>query len=108
MGEDYKYLVTAVNSNGESTPSKIAAVLLPKPQWNIDLLPAGPGRDTTIRLCSDCHTPDLAAKERLDLQEWRDLVRSMLARGSVANDGEISEISVYLAKSFPRGAPPPQ
>jgi hypothetical protein len=41
------------------------------------------------------------AKRRLSEQEWSDLVQVMSARGAVATDKELSEITAYLAKSFP-------
>jgi hypothetical protein len=69
-------------------------------------LPAGPGHDLTVRVCSGCHSPDLAASQRLSAQEWNSLVQSMSARGAVATDEEFDEISGYLARSFPRSTPP--
>jgi quinoprotein glucose dehydrogenase len=71
-------------------------------------LPPGPGHDLTVRVCSACHSPDLAAGQHLDAQEWNSLVQSMSARGAVATDAEFDEISSYLAKSFPRNTPPQQ
>jgi len=29
-------------------------------------LPAGPGRELTIRVCSQCHAPEMAADQQLD------------------------------------------
>jgi quinoprotein glucose dehydrogenase len=69
-------------------------------------LPAGPGHDLTVRVCSACHSPDLAASQRLSEQEWNSLVQNMSARGAVASDEEFDEITGYLARSFPRSTPP--
>ena len=68
----------------------------------------GPGHDLTVRVCSGCHSPDLAASQHLSAQEWNSLVQDMSARGAVATDEEFDQITDYLAKSFPRTAPPPQ
>ena len=70
-------------------------------------LPPGPGHDLTVRVCSACHSPDLAANQRLSAQEWNSLVQSMSARGAVATDDEFNQITDYLARSFPRSTPPP-
>jgi quinoprotein glucose dehydrogenase len=65
-------------------------------------LPTGPGHDLTVRVCSACHSPDLAASQHLTPQDWNNLVQSMAARGAVATDQEFDQITAYLAKSFPR------
>jgi quinoprotein glucose dehydrogenase len=69
-----------------------------------NLLPAGKGRNLTIRICSRCHSPDLSASKRLTAQGWYDLVQVMSARGAVATDAEFDEITRYLAASFPASA----
>jgi quinoprotein glucose dehydrogenase len=71
-------------------------------------LPPGPGHDLTVRVCSGCHSPDLAANQLLSAQEWNSLVQSMSARGAIATDEEFDRITDYLARSFPRTAPPPR
>ena len=93
--------MTASNANGESAPSAVFTVLLPKHQQQSGLLPAGPGREVTARVCSGCHSLSLTANERLSAQGWHDLVRLMAARGAVATDEELNEITAYLARSFP-------
>jgi hypothetical protein len=100
-GMTYQYTVSSVNSNSESGPSSVATAFLPKTPVQISLLPAGPGRDLTERVCSGCHSPGLAANERLSPQKWHDLVRLMAAQGAVASDDELNQITAYLAKSFP-------
>jgi mono/diheme cytochrome c family protein len=90
-----------VSSNGESGPSSVATAFLPKTPVQISLLPPGPGREITTRVCSGCHSPGLAAKEQLSPQQWHDLVRLMAAQGAVATDDELNQITDYLAKSFP-------
>jgi len=112
-------LVVFSLSGGESTDTLAApvptqnamqsaapAVAAPPPSSAQMHLPAGPGHDLTVRVCSGCHSPDLAASQRLSAQEWNSLVQSMSARGAVATDEEFDEISGYLARSFPRSTPP--
>jgi mono/diheme cytochrome c family protein len=64
-------------------------------------LPAGPGRELTIRVCSQCHSPDMAADEQLDPAGWKSLVDQMAGKGAVATDAELDEIVRYLANAFP-------
>src|ERR1700722_1094446 len=103
-GKTYGYVVTASNANGESAPSALSTVLLPKHPSQTGLLPAGPGREETARICSGCHSLELTANERLSAQGWHDLVRLMATRGAVATDDELNEITAYLARSFPISA----
>ena len=58
-----------------------------------------------IRVCSGCHSPDLVAAKRLDAQGWADVVQFMSDRGASGTDAEMTEITAYLAKSFPKDAP---
>ena len=100
-GMTYQYTVSSVNSNGESRASDVATASLPKTPVQISLLPPGPGRELTERVCSGCHSPGLAAREQLSPQKWHDLVRLMAAQGAVATDDEFNQITAYLAQSFP-------
>lgn len=64
-------------------------------------LPPGPGRDVTVRVCSQCHSPEIAAQQNLDAQGWKDLVDQMANNGAQATDQEFDTISKYLSSSFP-------
>jgi hypothetical protein len=77
----------------------------PAASGNADL-PAGPGRDLTVKVCSGCHSPAIVAKQRLSEPEWSDLVQVMSSRGAVATDKELEQITAYLAKSFPADTTP--
>ena len=64
-------------------------------------LPAGPGRELMIRVCSPCHSPNQAADQQLDLEGWKKLVDQMASKGAEATDAEFDEIVHYLANAFP-------
>lgn len=64
-------------------------------------LPEGPGRELMIRVCSQCHSPDVAADQQLDQAGWKELVDQMAGRGASATEAEFEEIVQYLAKAFP-------
>ncbi len=100
-GMTYQYTVASVNPNGQSAPSSAATVVLPEPQLHAGLLPPGPGRALTVRICSGCHSLSVVAKQQLSPREWHDLVRAMAARGAVATDEELMQATEYLARSFP-------
>jgi mono/diheme cytochrome c family protein len=64
-------------------------------------LPAGPGRNVTVKVCSQCHSPELVANQKLDRGGWTSLVGQMASNGAQANDGEFDLIIKYLSDSFP-------
>jgi mono/diheme cytochrome c family protein len=64
-------------------------------------LPPGEGRDLMIRVCSQCHSPDVAADQQLDQAGWKTVVEQMASRGAAATDEEFDQIVQYLAKAFP-------
>lgn len=64
-------------------------------------LPAGPGRDVMVRVCAQCHSPEIAAQQTLDAQGWKALVDQMANNGANATDVEFDTIAKYLAAAFP-------
>lgn len=68
----------------------------------VSVLPEGPGRETTIRVCSGCHAVELVAEKHMTRQEWFDLVQFMGDRGATGTRAEMTEITDYLARSFPK------
>ena len=64
-------------------------------------LPEGGGRELVIRVCSECHSPDLAADQQLDPAGWKSVVDPMAGQGAVATEAEFEDIVQYLANAFP-------
>ncbi len=64
-------------------------------------LPDGPGRDVTVRVCSQCHSPEVVAQQSLDATGWKALVDQMANNGAQASDAEFDTITKYLATAFP-------
>ena len=68
-------------------------------------LPAGPGKDTLIRVCSSCHSPDNVIANGQDRAGWENTISKMAGIGAVGTDEEFTEILDYLVKNFPENAP---
>src|ERR1022692_1102958 len=64
-------------------------------------LPPGPGREIMTRVCSECHSPEVASAQAHNLAEWNTIIGKMQENGAVASDDELDQIAAYLAKSFP-------
>jgi cytochrome c5 len=65
-------------------------------------LPAGAGRDVAVRVCSQCHSPEVVAHQNLDAQGWKDLVNQMANNGANGTDADFDTISKYLTAAFPQ------
>jgi competence protein ComEA len=64
-------------------------------------LPTGPGKDTLIRVCSKCHSPDNVIANGQDRAGWENTITKMAGFGAEASDEEFTEILNYLEKNFP-------
>jgi competence protein ComEA len=64
-------------------------------------LPAGAGKDTLVRVCSKCHSPDNVISNGQDRAGWEDTITKMAGFGAVATDDEFTAILDYLVKNFP-------
>jgi cytochrome c5 len=64
-------------------------------------LPPGPGRDVMVKVCSQCHSPEVASTQALDEPGWRALINDMANRGAQASDADFETIIKYMTQSFP-------
>jgi competence protein ComEA len=64
-------------------------------------LPAGAGKDTLIRVCSKCHSPDNVLANGQDRAGWENTITKMAGFGAEASDDEFTAILDYLVKNFP-------
>ncbi len=62
-------------------------------------LPPGAGRDTVMKVCSKCHSPNILAANPRNRQGWEDTITKMSGLGAMATDDEFTEILEYLAKN---------
>lgn len=65
------------------------------------VLPDGPGRDETNKLCKQCHEVARSISLRQDRDGWRTTMNKMVAYGMKASDQDIALVLEYLTKNFP-------
>jgi competence protein ComEA len=73
----------------------------PQPQQQYSELPAGEGKDTLIRVCSKCHSPDNVIANGQDREGWENTITKMAGFGAVGTDDDFTAILDYLVKNFP-------
>lgn len=59
-----------------------------------------PGKATTERLCSQCHTLESVTNQRHTREEWNGVIGRMIGQGLVAPEEELYEVSDYLTKYY--------
>ncbi|MEP6714037.1 MAG: helix-hairpin-helix domain-containing protein [Terriglobia bacterium] len=70
-------------------------------------MPAGAGRDETLKVCGKCHSPEQAASLHQSRSAWEETVSKMVGMGAEGTDDEYSAILDYLTKNFgPEGTHP--
>ena len=65
-----------------------------------DTLPDGPGKEQTLRLCSQCHEAQKATSVKLTRNGWMETIDKMKALGAQGTDQEFQAILEYLATNF--------
>lgn len=70
-------------------------------------LPDAPGKDVTLRVCSQCHEPQRAASVRLTRDAWEAVLEKMVGLGMRATDDELKQILEYLSENLKGEAPKP-
>jgi competence protein ComEA len=65
-------------------------------------LPDGPGKDTLLKLCRDCHDLDTVTVENRTREGWQKIMTKMVDRGADGTDEQFEAIVNYLTKNFGR------
>ena len=79
-----------------------AGVAAPGRAWQ---LPDGPQKQTVLKLCGTCHSPNLVMGRGMTREQWGDVVSSMVARGAKGTPDEFGQVVDYLTATFPPKKP---
>src|ERR1051326_4580323 len=60
-------------------------------------LPDGKGKDTVVRLCSDCHAARVVSTARKTPDQWLQTVETMADKGINASDDDFGAVVEYLS-----------
>ncbi len=64
-------------------------------------LPDGPGKEQTIKMCSQCHELERSISLRQDRAGWQATVNKMAGLGAQGTDEDFAAVVNYLATNFP-------
>lgn len=73
----------------------------PPPSQDHPEFPPGEGRDTTLSVCSKCHSVNNLLATGRDRQGWENIILKMVSLGSKGTDEDFSDIADYLTANFP-------
>jgi competence protein ComEA len=74
----------------------IAAV----PMFAQDELPDGPGKATTIRICTSCHGAEMWSTSHRSADDWDRTITSMTEKGLSISDADYGVVLDYLSKNL--------
>jgi quinoprotein glucose dehydrogenase len=64
------------------------------------VLPDGPGKAETQKLCSRCHSMDQTVSLRQGQAGWTETISKMVNLGATGNDGDLNTVLQYLVKHY--------
>jgi competence protein ComEA len=70
-------------------------------------LPAGFGKDTTVRVCGKCHSPERAVTVHQNNRDWDETITKMVKLGAQGSDDDFEEVLLYLTAHFGPEKPAP-
>jgi hypothetical protein len=74
--------------------TSVMAQQKPKPPG----FPDGPGKETLVAKCFQCHSPGMWMDHRQDRKGWEGTLYRMVGRGALWTPEEISAMADYLAQ----------
>lgn len=83
-----------------SIPASPTAIAQQKPQ--AVGFPDGPGKETLLGKCFQCHGPGMWLDHRQDRRGWESVLYRMVGRGALWSEEEIRSMADYLAAHYGR------
>jgi competence protein ComEA len=65
-----------------------------------DRLPPGPGRQTLVKVCGECHGYEGIRKLRMSKDDWDQKISDMVVNGAKGTNEELADVLDYLTKTF--------
>ena len=62
--------------------------------------PEGPGRDTLLVVCTQCHSLGKMVTAELTVDDWQFIVYDMISRGAPVHQEDIADLTKYLQDNF--------
>jgi competence protein ComEA len=70
------------------------------PMWAQDELPEGPGKATTLRICTSCHGAEMWSTSHKSADDWDRTITTMTEKGLSITDADYGVVLDYLSKNL--------
>ncbi len=67
------------------------------PVWAQDDMPEGPGKGTTVRICTGCHGAEMWSGARKSGDDWDRTITTMTEKGLAIGDADYATVLDYLS-----------
>ena len=78
----------------------LASYVAPAQQAKPLGFPDAPGRDTTLKLCFQCHADLMWRDHRQDRRGWESVIYRMVGRGALWTEEEVNAMAGYLGAVY--------
>lgn len=65
-----------------------------------EIFPAGPGKDTLLLVCIQCHSLNRITESNLSASDWEFTLYDMISRGAPVRRENIDPLKKYLVDNF--------
>lgn len=65
-----------------------------------ELFPDGPGKETLLVVCVQCHSPGRITDAKLSAADWEFTLYDMISRGAPVRKDEIAALKLYLVNNY--------
>ena len=96
MSDSRKNMSTVLLGIAIVLASHMAAAQQAKPPG----FPDAPGRETTMKLCFQCHADSMWRDHRQDRRGWEGVLYRMVGRGALWTEDEINAMAGYLGAVY--------
>jgi competence protein ComEA len=83
----------------------ILIAILVAPIWAQDGMPEGPGKATTVRICTGCHGAEMWAGSSKSSNDWDQTITTMTEKGLSISDADYATVLDYLSTCLGPNSP---
>ena len=70
------------------------------PAYGQTALPAGAGKEATVKICGECHEIETVISARRTRIGWKNITEDMITRGAEGSEEDMAKVIEYLTANF--------
>ena len=97
---EWSETIATMADRGATISDQDKAILVPYLARIYGPIPEGRGKDVVLNVCTMCHDLTRIKRSRHTMEEWEDVLSTMLNEGAPLSDADFPIVLNYLTKSF--------